>query len=94
MLGVKTEVKLSKPQKVYILEMCSRLAIDYFQSESITISCRTSPCLFVFLKASIVGELMFLDENSLLEKMPLVKADEKDDAGPLPVKVHIDATTL
>ena len=37
---------------------------------------------------------MFLDEDGLLEKMPLVKADEKDDAGPLPVKVHIDATTL
>ena len=37
---------------------------------------------------------MLLDDDSLLEKMPLVKEDEKDDAGPLPVKVHIDATTL
>ena len=37
---------------------------------------------------------MFLDDDSLLEKMPLVKEDEKDDAGLLPVKVHIDATTL
>lgn len=46
------------------------------------------------MKASIVGELMLLDDDSLLEKMPLVKEDEKDDAGPLPVKVHIDATTL
>ena len=50
--------------------------------------------IICFLKASIVGELMFLDDDSLLEKMPLVKADERDDAGPLPVKVHIDATTL
>ena len=45
-------------------------------------------------KAAVLGELMFLDDDSLLEKMPLVKEDEKDDAGPLPVKVHIDATTL
>ncbi|XP_020624220.1 transmembrane protein 59-like isoform X4 [Orbicella faveolata] len=45
-------------------------------------------------KAAVVGELLFLDDDSLLEKMPLVKEDEKDDAGPLPVKVHIDATTL
>ena len=50
-------------------------------------------CLF-FIKAAVVGELLFLDDDSLLEKMPLVKEDEKDDAGPLPVKVHIDATTL
>jgi len=46
------------------------------------------------IKAAVVGEPLFLDEDSLLEKMPLVKEDEKDDAGPLPVKVHIDATTL
>ncbi|KAJ7386376.1 Transmembrane protein 59 [Desmophyllum pertusum] len=45
-------------------------------------------------KAAVVGELLFLDEDSLLEKLPLVKTDEKDDAGPLPLKVHIDATTL
>lgn len=45
-------------------------------------------------KPSIVGELMLLDGDSLLEKLPLVKADENDEAGPLPVKVHIDATTL
>ncbi|KAL9951153.1 hypothetical protein ACROYT_G043767 [Oculina patagonica] len=45
-------------------------------------------------KAAVVGKLLFLDDDSLLEKMPLVRADEKDDAGPLPVKVHIDATTL
>ena len=37
---------------------------------------------------------MLLDDDSLLEKMPLVKADEKDEAGPLPVKVHVDATVL
>jgi len=37
---------------------------------------------------------MLLDEDSLLQKLPLVKADENDEAGPLPVKVHIDATTL
>ena len=37
---------------------------------------------------------MFLDDDSLLEKMPLVKTDENEDAGPLPVKLHIDATVL
>lgn len=45
-------------------------------------------------KVSIVRELMLLDDDSLLEKIPLVKADEKDEAGPLPVKVHVDATVL
>lgn len=52
-----------------------------------------SNCLSL-IKAAVVGKLLFLDDDSLLEKMPLVRADEKDDAGPLPVKVHIDATTL
>ena len=37
---------------------------------------------------------MLLDDDSLLEKLPLVKADENEEAAPLPVKVHIDATTL
>jgi len=37
---------------------------------------------------------MLLDEDSLLKKLPLVQADENDEAGPLPVKVHIDATAL
>ena len=37
---------------------------------------------------------MLLDDDSLLEKVPLVTADDKDEAGPLPVKVHIDATIL
>ena len=35
---------------------------------------------------------MLLDDDSLLEKVPLVTADDKDEA--LPVKVHIDATIL
>lgn len=46
------------------------------------------------IKASVIHELMLLDDDSLLEKVPLVKADDKDEAGPLPVKVHIDATRL
>ena len=37
---------------------------------------------------------MLLDDDSLLGKVPLVKADDKDKAGPLPVKEHIDATIL
>ena len=37
---------------------------------------------------------MLLDDDSLLEKLPLVRADENEEAAPLPVKVHIDATTL
>jgi len=37
---------------------------------------------------------MLLDDDSLLEKVPLVKAEDKDEAGPLPVEVHIDATIL
>lgn len=45
-------------------------------------------------KASVVGELMLLDDDSLLEKMPLVTTDENEEAGPLPVKLHIDATVL
>lgn len=45
-------------------------------------------------KAAVVGELMFLDDDSLLEKMPLVKTEENEDAAPLPVKLHIDATVL
>ena len=35
---------------------------------------------------------MLLDDDSLLEKVPLVKVDDKDEAGPLPVKVYINAT--
>ena len=38
---------------------------------------------------------MLLYDDSLLEKVPLVtSADDKDEARPLPVKMHIDATIL
>ena len=70
--------------------------IKYYQASTIlswsgtlTLSSR-----HFFLKPSIVRELMLLDDDSLLEKLPLVKADENEEAAPLPVKVHIDATTL
>ena len=68
------------------LENCSTVLS---WSGALTLSSR----LF-FLKPSIVRELMLLDDDSLLEKLPLVKADENEEAAPLPVKVHIDATTL
>jgi len=45
-------------------------------------------------KELLLDDLLFLDEPLQLEKKPLVKYEETGDAGPLPMKVNIDATLI